>query len=145
MKPDVRRSLPSWRAPEAPAIRPGLWLMAIAVVGMLLVDVWQSSRMAELSLHRHQSRAVLEQAQARLEFVRAELERRTTRAELTPVASRLGLAPLTAQQVVVLPSEYLAQDVDRARTDTSVPLLAWAERASRALVPEATARGRAAN
>jgi hypothetical protein len=142
MSKEAHRSHPSWRASEMRAIRPMPWLLALAVVGMLLVEVWQSSRMAELSLTLDQSRTTLERAQARLDFVRADLERRTTRAELGPVAARLGLAPLDAQQVVVLPSEFLAQDGVRTRERESLPVLAWAERASRALVPEATARAR---
>jgi hypothetical protein len=98
--------------------------------------------MAELSLQLDRSRASLEQAQARLDFVRADIEKRTTRAELVPVAERLGLAPLDAGQVVALPFGYLVVDevTDRSRPAT---VLAWAERAARSLVPEATARSRA--
>ena len=141
MKREWRRSAQSWRAAEARFIRPDLWLLALGVVGVLLIEVRQSSRMAELSLQLDRSRASLEQAQARLDFVRADIEKRTTRAELVPVAERLGLAPLDAGQVVALPSGYLVVDevADRSRPTT---VLAWAERASRSLVPEATARPR---
>lgn len=143
MNSHVRRSRLSWRAQDARVARPELWLIAAAVVGMLLVEVWQSSRMAELSLTLDQSRTALEQAHARLDFVRADLERHTTRAELAPLANQLGLAPLDAQQVVVVPAEYLA---DGGRADGAPSAtLAWAERASRVLVPEATARDRAGN
>jgi hypothetical protein len=100
--------------------------------------------MAELSLRLDQSRVALDQAQARLDFVRAEVERRTTRAELVPVAERLGLAPLDAAQVVALPSGYLVADEHPVR-GTSGSLLAWAERAARTVVPEATARTRASD
>jgi hypothetical protein len=145
MKFHLRRSIPSWRAPEARVVRPELWLLAIALVGIMLVEVWQSSRMAELSLHLDQTRSALAQAHARLEFVQARLDRRTTRAELTPLASQLGLAPADAQQVVALPAEYLAGADTPSRDGASVSMLALAERASRALVPEATARVRAGN
>lgn len=140
MNREWRRSAPSWRA-EARIIRPDLWLLAMAVVGVLLIEVRQSSRMAELSLQLDRSHASLEQAQARLDFVRAEIERRTTRAELVPVAERLGLAPLDAAKVVALPSGYLVSDesTEPARPTT---VLAWAERAARSLVPEAMARTR---
>jgi len=141
MKPLVRHSNPSWRAREGRVARPELWLLATVVVGMLLVEVWQSTRVAELSLTLDQSRTALQQAHARLDFVRAELERRSTRAELAPLASQLGLAPPDAQQVVMLPAEYLATDEVPERKDDR-PLLAWAERVSRVLVPEAKARGR---
>ena len=140
-----RRSRPSWRASEMRVARPELWLTAAAVVGMLLVEVWAGSRVAQLSLSLGHHRTALEKAQARLAFVRADLERRTTRAETAPLASQLGLAPADAQQVVVLPSSYLTAAVPANRTDSKVRMLAWAERASRAIVPEATARVRAEN
>jgi hypothetical protein len=112
---------------------------------MLLVEVWQASHMAELCLSLEQSRTAIERAHARLDFVQAGFEHRTTRAELAPLASQLGLAPTDDRQVVVLPSEYLADGGTPARGGESASLLAWAEGASRALVPEATARGRTGN
>ena len=141
----VRRSRPSWRASEMRVARPGLWLLAAAVVGILLIEVWQGSRVAQLSLDLGQKRTALERARARLQYVRADVERRTTRAETAPLASRLGLAPADAQQVVALPSQYLAADATPTRAGEPVSMLALAERASRALVPEATAKSRAGN
>ena len=138
-----RRSRPSWRASEMRVARPGLWLVAAAVVGMLLLEVWAGSRVAQLSLALGHNRTALEKAQARLAFVRADLERRTTRAEAAPLASRLGLAPADAQQVVALPSAYLTPGATPTRDGQTASVLAWAERASRAIVPEATARVRA--
>jgi hypothetical protein len=108
---------------------------------MLLVEVWQSSRMAELCLTLDRNRAAVQQAQARLEYLRAQLDRRTTRAELAPQATLLGLIPVDAKQVVQLPPEYLAA-ADAGAGHESRSALAWAERLSRVLVPEATARGR---
>lgn len=140
MSRDMRRSKPSWAGSEKRAVRPELWLLALTVVAISLAEVWQSSRMAELSLVLGQQRAALQQAQARLEFVRAERDRRTTRATLTPVADRLGLAPLDASRVVQLPSHYLVTDEVERRPSTTV--VAWAERAVRTLVPEAMARAR---
>ena len=142
MNPGSRRAVPSWRAGEARIVRPDLWLLGLGLVGILLIEVRQSSRMAELSLDLDRSRASFEQAQARLDFVRAEIERRTTRAELVPVAVRLGLAPLDARQVVALPSGYLVTD-PVAGPNAPHAVVAWAERAARSLVPEATARARA--
>ncbi len=138
----TRRSRPSWRVPEGRAIRPELWLIAAATVGLLLVEVWLSSRVAELSLTLDRNRTALVAAQARLEFVHAQLERQTTRATLAPLASELGLSPADARQVVVLPAAYLAAPGTPARSGDAPSLVAWAERASRVLVPEATARGR---
>jgi hypothetical protein len=130
---------------ERRALRPGLWLIAVAAVGMLLVEVWQNARLAEQCLILEQTRTELARAQARLEYVRARLDRAATRAELVPLASQLGLAPADAQQVVQLPTAYLADGEDARPVGRSSTALAWAERAARALVPEATARGRDRN
>ncbi|TMQ68099.1 MAG: hypothetical protein E6K80_14590 [Candidatus Eisenbacteria bacterium] len=141
MKDDVRGFAPTWRAREGRAVRPELWLLAALVVGMLLTEVWQSTRVAELSLTLDQSQAALQQAHARVDFVRAELERRSTRAELAALAKQLRLAPPDVQQVVVLPAEYLASgEASSPVEDRSLASLA--ERVSRVLVPEAKARGR---
>lgn len=139
---DLRRSRPSWLAPEARALRPGPWLLAAGLVGVLLVEVWQSSRVAELSLDLDRSRSALARAQARFEYVQATLDRRTTRAELAPLAAELQLVPAEARQVVALPAAYLAADESDLRGRDTAPLLAAAEGILHALVPEATARGR---
>ena len=145
MKDAMRRAAPSWRVSERRVVRPELWLLATVVVAMLLVEVGASARVAELSLSLEQKNQELSQTHARLEFVRAELERRTTRAELAPLASKLGLAPPEQHQVVILPAEYLAQAEHGRRSGEPATLLAWAERVSRVLVPEARARGRTGN
>ncbi len=128
---------------EGPAFRPGLLLTAAAVVAILLVEVWQSAHVAELCLARDHTRAALVELNARLDFVHADLERRTTRAELAPLALRMGLMPADPQQVVHLPSEYLADGGSTPRDGRRVTVLTWAEGVSRALVPDATARSRA--
>jgi len=141
----VHRVRPSWRAPERRVTRPELWLCFAILVGMLLTEVWQTSQMAQLCLTLDQTRTACAQASARWDFERAALERRTTRAELAPLAAELGLKPADARQVVTLPSEYLADAEPAALDGQTASLLAWAERASRALVPEATARVRSGN
>jgi len=133
---------PSWRIPEARALRPEPWLAATVLVAMLLVEVWQNSHMAELGLELDQNRTALARAHARMEFVRAGFERRATRPELAPLAQELGLVPADARQIVSLPSEYLADDESAPRTPEPATIAALAEKASRALVPEARARTR---
>lgn len=152
MTMDVRRRRPTPRAPRSlrdvarvRAIRPELFVIAVAALGMLLVEVWQSSRVTELCLSLESSRATLQHMRARLDVTHARLERQTTRAELVPLASQLGLAPADAQQVVQLPSEYLADAADAPAESRAPGALAWAERAARALVPDATARARDRN
>ena len=133
---------PSWQVRERLFPRPDLWLGACLVLSMLLVEVWQTSRMAQICLTLDQTRSELQQADAQLMYARSVADRRITRAELVPVAKQLGLAPTRREQVWRLPSEYLADDRSMPQDENSVPLLALAERVSGALVPEATARGR---
>jgi hypothetical protein len=117
-------------------------MITAVALGMLLVEVWQSSRMAQLCMELDKTQTASVRTCARLNFMRAALERHSTRAELAPAAHALGLAPADAQQVVLLPSEYLADERTIARDADSVSLLALAERVWGALVPEATARSR---
>ena len=142
MRRTLRDARPFWRAPERLIPRPELSLGAAVVLTMLLVEVWQTSRMAQICLSLDQARSELKQANAQLLYARAAADRRSTRAELVPVAAQLGLAPTRREQVWKLPSEFLADDRTTPRDETPVPLLALAERVSDALVPEATARGR---
>ena len=137
-----RRSRPSWHASESRPVRPELWLVAAVAVAMMLVEVWQSSKVTQLCRRLDQSRTTLQQAQARLKSERAVLERRTTRTELEPVAAKLGLVPADARQVVNLPSEYLADAGVAERDGDAAMPGTLAERIARALVPDARARGR---
>ena len=142
MRRTIREARPFWRAPERLIPRPELWLGAAMVLAMLLVEVWQTSRTAQICLAFDQARSDLKQANAQLLYARAAADRRSTRAELVPVAAQLGLAPTRREQIWRLPSEFLADDRTTPRGETSAPLLALAERVSGALVPEATARVR---
>jgi len=139
----VRRSILEVGARQM--IRPELWLVAAVAVGMLLVEVWQSSRVTELAMSLDRSRSTLQHVRARWDVARARLERQSTRAQQVSLADELGLAPADAQQVVQLPSEYLADAADAPPEGKAPTVLAWAERAARALVPEATARVRDRN
>jgi len=139
------RSRPTSRSIEGRVVRPELWLAVTVLVAMLLVEVWQTSQMAQLCLDLEKTRAASAQASARVDFVRARLELKTTRAELAPLASQLGLAPAEDRQVVAIPSEYLADAGPITRDGEAASVLGLAERASRALVPEATARSRGGN
>lgn len=136
---------PSWRAAESRSLRPELWLIAAALLGVMLVEVWQSARVTALCAQLDRTHRELKQANATLEYRRAELDRASQRAELVPVAGTFGLAPLDAKQVVDLPVAYLERDRERT-ADAGTPLLATLGRAARVLVPqEATARGRNVN
>ena len=49
MNVDRRRSVPSWRVSDARPFRPQLAIAAVAVLGVLLLEVWQCSTVASLS------------------------------------------------------------------------------------------------
>ena len=139
MKTGIRQG-PSWRTPEAHVVRPEIWGLAIVVVGMLLVEVWQSSRMAELGLGLDHQRVVLAQERSRVEFARAQSDQELTRTQQEPIAHRLGLAPMAAQQQVDLPADYLASE-GGARS-AAPARMAWLDRLARSMIPDAMARGR---
>lgn len=142
MRSRSRHPRPSWRSIDSRPVRPELWLVAVVATGMLLVEVWQSSRVAELSLSIDHTRSALVDTQTHVEHLRVEKERRITRAELAPAARKLGLEPARVEQVVALPPAYLADGRSTDGPSGQSILLTWAERASRLIVPDATARGR---
>jgi hypothetical protein len=133
------------RVTDAPPFRPQLALVAVAVLGLLLTEVWQTSTVASLSIRVGRSVHALQQANAELAWTRSKLERSTSRSELGPVAGALGLRPMDPRQIVSLPEEYLEPAEARPGLATSSPLLAFAGRTLQALVPDASARGRHVN
>lgn len=145
MKAGIRRSRPFWQMHESRPVRPELWLIAVVVIGILLAEVWQSSRVAELSLALDRSRSALAETRAHVDYLRAEGERRITRAELAPMARQLRLVPAQAHQVVALPSAYLAEAAPASGRNRTPSLWTWAEGISHVLVPDATARARYGN
>jgi len=140
-----RRSVPAWRVPDARAIKPGWILAAVMLLAMLLLEVWQQSAVASLSLRAGQATDQLKRAGNERDWMRAQLERSGTRAEVGSLAFSAGVRPADAAQVVWLPSDYLEEDGVAANQDGSPALLAVAGRALQSLVPEAKARGRHVN
>lgn len=145
MNQDRRRTVPSWRAIEPRALRPGHALLAAVVLGVLLLEVWQCASVKSLSVRLDEANRSLQQASADLDYTRADLERSSTRAELGPLAAELGLRPVDPAQIVALPEGYLERGGERAAPGSSSTLLALAGRALHTLVPDAMARGRNVN
>ncbi|HTR97935.1 MAG TPA: hypothetical protein VMH61_08540 [Candidatus Acidoferrales bacterium] len=126
---------------DAHPIRPGVALLAVAVLGALLLEVWQCSTVASLSDQIGRATRQVQQANAELEWARAQLERESSRASLAPLASALGLKPADPQRIVQLPEEYLEPAETRAAS-AAAPFGALASRIVQSLVPDASARGR---
>lgn len=133
------------RRADAPAFRPHLVLLAAGLLAALLLEVWQTSTVASLSVKVGRGETALQQASAEKAWAVSRLEQGSTRAELGPVASALGLQPVDPRQIVTLPEEYLEPSPARPASTPSTPLLAFAGRALEALVPDAAARGRRVN
>ena len=140
-----RQSDPSWRIPSARSIQPGWVLGAILLLAMLLLEVWQQSAVASLSLRAGTANDLLKRASNDLEWTRAQLDRNTTRAEVGSLAFSAGMRPGDATQVVWLPADYLEEDGAVANREGSQTLLAAASRTLQSLVPEAMARDRHVN
>jgi len=145
MTAGLRRSRPFWHATEARVRRPELWLVAAVAVAMMLVEVWQSSKVADLCLKLDQTRSRLQQSEALREYLQAGLEHRTTRSGLAPTAAAMGLVPADNSQVVNLPSDYLADSQELGSSGDAGQRGSFAERMARVIVPDARARSRAEN
>lgn len=133
------------RATDAPEFRPQLALLAAGFLAVLLLEVWQTSTVASLSVRLGRSVQELQQAGAEKAWLSSQLERQGNRAELGPVAGALGLRPVDPRRIVTLPEEYLEPAPSRASATPTAPLLALAGRTLEALVPDAAARGRQVN
>ncbi|MCC6350619.1 MAG: hypothetical protein IT347_13620 [Candidatus Eisenbacteria bacterium] len=140
-----RRTLSSWRVPDAPAVRPQFVLLAAVVLAVLLIEVWQTSTVASLSMRLGRSTELLQQANAERAWTNSRLDQSSSRSQLGPVAGALGLKPVDPHRIVTLPEEYLEPAPGRPASAPTTPLLALAGRALEAIVPEAAARGRGVN
>jgi len=126
MKPMWRHAVPAWRVTDTPVVRPGWILGAILLLAMLLLEVWQQSAVASLSLRAGQATDQLKRASNERDWMRAQLERTTTRAEVGTLAFSVGVRPADAAQVVWLPSDYLEEDGVAVNHDGSPALLSFA-------------------
>jgi hypothetical protein len=133
------------RVSDAPTLRPQLALLAVSVLAALLLEVWQTSTVASLSIQLGKSVHALQQAGAECAWTRSKLDRSSSRSELEPVAVVMGLRPVDPRQIVTLPEDYLEPAPSRPANTPGSPMLAFASRAMDALVPDAAARGRRVN
>lgn len=140
-----RHSVPSWRRSDVRGFQPGWILAGALLLGLLLLEVWQQSAVASLSVSAGRATDALKRASNDLEWARAQIDRGATRAEVGSIASSAGVRPGDAAQVVWLPEDYLEEDGVAADRNGSPALLASAGRALQSLVPEAKARGRRVN
>ena len=143
MSANRRRSDPFRRVTQARAIRWQWALGALALLSVLLFEVWQHSAVDSLSEQVGRATHKLQQANAELEWARAQLERASSRSALTPLAADLGLRPADPQGIVPLGGDFPAAPETHAGGKGGV--FAFAGRALQSLVPDAAARGRHVN
>src|SRR6266850_1525466 len=72
----------SWRVARTRAIQARWVLGAFLLLGALLLEVWQQSAVASLSVRSGRAADLLKRASNELEWSRAELDRGATRAEV---------------------------------------------------------------
>lgn len=144
MKSVWRHSVPTWRVPESRGIHLLQVVGGVVLLVILLLEVWQQSAVASLSLRASQANERLKRASNELDWTRAQLDRSATRAEVGSLAFSAGVRPGDAAQVVWLPSDYLEKD-GGVKPAGSPALLASAGRALQSFVPDAMARGRDVN
>lgn len=153
MRRGTRKSVPSWRRPDVRSLQPAWWLGAMLLLAMLLLEVWQQSAVASLSVRAGRATDERKHASNDLEWTRAQLDQGATRAEVGSLAEHAGVRPGDVAQVVWLPEDYLEEDgvtaAGASAADAagrgSPALFAAAGRALQSLVPEAKARSRRVN
>jgi hypothetical protein len=115
------------------------WIVGLVLVASF-VEVWQATRVSELTLSIDKTSAQLSQADSRLADLEARLAAKRTRPALAALATRMGMKPAEPSQIVVIPAAYLAGN-DFAENPAGT-LVALGRRVADAVVPSARARGR---
>ena len=134
-----RQSMAAWRPGRARTLQPRWVAGALLVLAALLLEVWQQSAVASLSVRAGRVADQLKRASNELEWTRAELDRSATRAEVGTLAFSAGVRPGDQAQIVWLPADYLEDDAAPAARESRPAFLAGT---LGAFVPEAMARGR---
>jgi hypothetical protein len=115
------------------------WIVGLALVATF-AEVWQATRVSELTLSIDKTSAQLSQADSRLADLEARLAARRTRPALSALATRLGMKPAEPSQIVVIPAAYLSGNDFPESAGNTLALLG--RRVADAVVPSARARGR---
>jgi hypothetical protein len=115
------------------------WVVGLVLVASF-VEVWQATRVSELTLSIDRTSAQLSQAQSRLSDLDSRLAACRTRPALAGIASRLGMKPAEPMQTVMIPAAYLAGTDLPERAGSQIAL--FGRRVAEVLVPSARARSR---
>lgn len=124
---------------EGRSVPLGAWILAL-VLGAAFVEVWQVTRVSELTLETDRAAIELAKAEARRDDLEARLAATRTRTALEAHARRCGMKPAEPGQIIVVPDAYLA---GRSPVEEGgQALVALGRRVAETLVPSARARTR---
>ncbi len=117
----------------------GVWILAL-VLTAAFAEVWQVTRVSEITFEIDGTEKELGKAEARRDALEAELAGHRTRTALEAQAKRLGMKPAEPQQIVVVPAAWLAGGGNAA--EGGGVLVALGRRVAETIVPSARARTR---
>ena len=117
----------------------GVWMLGL-VLSAVFVEVWQVTRVSEMTLAIDKSEKSIAEAEARVDYLDAQLASTRTRPALERTASRLDMKPAEPQQIVVVPAALLADGPGAPEGGRF--LAALGRRVAETLVPSARAKSR---
>ena len=117
----------------------GAWVLGL-VLSAVFVEVWQVTRVSELTLAIDRSEKAIAETQARRDYLDAQLAATRTRPALERRAAQLGMKPAEPEQIVVVPAAYLADGPGAEEGGRF--LVALGRRVAETLVPQARAKSR---
>jgi hypothetical protein len=116
-----------------------VWVLGLVLLATF-TEVWQATRVSELTLGIDRAETALAQATSRQSYLESQLASTRTRPALSSLARQLGMAPAEPIQTVLIPAAYLAgNEVSEGSGRT---LVAFGRRVAEVLVPSARARSR---
>jgi hypothetical protein len=116
-----------------------VWVLGLILVATF-VEVWQATRVSEITLQIDRAEKALSQSEARQSYVESQLAATRTRPALLALARRMGMKPAEPSQTIIIPAAYLAgAEIPESGGGS---LVAFARRVGEVLVPSARARSR---
>ena len=116
-----------------------VWVLGLVLLATF-TEVWQATRVSELTLGIDRAETALAQATSRQSYLESQLAATRTRPALASIARQLGMSPVEPTQTVLIPAAYLAgNEVPEGSGRT---LVAVGRRVAEVLVPSARARSR---
>lgn len=116
-----------------------VWVLGL-VLCATFTEVWQATRVSQITLEIDRTEKALTQAEARHSYLESQLAATRTRPALASLARRIGMMPAEPSQVVIVPAAFLAgNDVYESGGRSFAAL---GRRVAEVLVPSARARSR---